>query len=87
MGRIIVKNISKAFEGRIILRNISFEISDNSKIGLVGENGIGKSTLKKIVTQNITYDEGFISYIPSNLIIGVIDENLYSKMNPQIIWI
>jgi ATP-binding cassette subfamily F protein 3 len=79
MDRIIVKNISKAFEGRIILRNISFEISDNSKIGLVGENGIGKSTLKKIVTQNMTYDEGFISYIPSNLIIGVIDENLYSN--------
>ncbi len=42
MGKIIIKNISKSFQNRTILNNISFEIGDNFKIGLVGENGVGK---------------------------------------------
>ncbi len=79
MDRIVVKNLSKSFQERTIFKNISFEISNNSKIGLVGENGVGKSTLKEIITRNIPYDEGSINYVPSNLIIGVIDENLYSN--------
>ncbi|WP_346929347.1 ATP-binding cassette domain-containing protein [Clostridium sp.] len=79
MGKIIIKNISKSFQNRTILNNISFEIGDNSKIGLVGENGIGKSTLKQIITKKISYDEGSINYIPSDILIGIIDENLYNN--------
>ncbi len=81
MDRVVVKNLSKSFQERTIFKNISFEISNNSKIGLVGENGVGKSTLKEIITRNIPYDEGSINYVPSNIIIGVIDENLYSNDN------
>ncbi|WP_346920162.1 ABC-F family ATP-binding cassette domain-containing protein [Clostridium sp. UBA7339] len=79
MGKIIIKNISKSFQNRTILNNISFEIGDNFKIGLVGENGVGKSTLKQIITKEISYDEGSINYIPSNILIGIIDENLYNN--------
>lgn len=79
MAKIIVKNLSKAFKERTIFQNVSFEISDNNKIGLIGDNGIGKSTLKNILIKEQPYDEGSINYFPDNLLIGVIDENLYKS--------
>ena len=50
-------NISKYFGSRLLFENISFEISEGEKIGFIGENGIGKTTLIKIMTGEISYDE------------------------------
>ena len=40
-----MENISKIYNGRTILDNVSLTIEDNDRIGLVGINGCGKSTL------------------------------------------
>lgn len=76
MTKIIVKNLYKAFQERLILNNLSFEIGDNNKLGLVGENGIGKSTLKNILTGKITDFTGSLNFIPPNITLGIIDEDL-----------
>jgi len=44
-----IKNISKSFGADKIFENISFEIKTNEKIGLIGPNGVGKSTVLKIL--------------------------------------
>jgi ATP-binding cassette subfamily F protein 3 len=57
-----VSNINKSFGIDNILENISFQIDENDKIGLVGLNGTGKSTLLKILAGKLGYDSGNLSF-------------------------
>lgn len=57
-----IKNVSKSFSGKEILKNISFNIKEGECIGLLGPNGAGKTTLIKCMTDVITFDEGEISF-------------------------
>ena len=56
----IVNNINKQMGNKDILKDISFNISSNEKIGLVGINGSGKSTLLKVLSGEIKQDSGDI---------------------------
>lgn len=50
MSHIDVKNITFGYEkNKVILKNISFQACENESIGLVGANGVGKSTLLKLL--------------------------------------
>ena len=53
-------HISKAFGTEQILENVSFNVEEGDKIGILGMNGAGKSTLFKIITGEYTPDEGEI---------------------------
>lgn len=53
-----LENITKSFSEKILLDNVSLYINDNDKIGIVGVNGTGKSTLLKIATQLDEPDKG-----------------------------
>jgi AI-2 transport system ATP-binding protein len=55
-----MKNISKAFSGVPVLKNVSFNISEGKVHSLIGGNGAGKSTLMKILTGFYKYDSGSI---------------------------
>src|SRR5690606_41789212 len=55
-----LKNISKSFSDNQILQNINLEVNDHERIALVGRNGTGKSTLLKIIVEQIPYDSGEI---------------------------
>lgn len=55
------ENISKAYGERVILNDVSLFINSNDKIGLVGINGEGKSTLLKIIAGTLDYDKGEIT--------------------------
>jgi len=50
--------VSLAFGGRPIIRDFSFEFAPGARIGLVGPNGIGKSSLLKIITGQLAPDRG-----------------------------
>lgn len=54
---ILLKNICKTFEKKIVLKNINAEFSFGKIYSIVGENGAGKSTLIKIISQKILPDE------------------------------
>lgn len=57
-----VTKISKIFEQRRILNNVSFTVMRDEKIAIIGQNGIGKSTLLKIITGNLLSDSGSFSW-------------------------
>ena len=71
---ISVQNIKKAFEeGNDILDDISFDINEGERVALLGKNGAGKTTLLKIITGELTEDEGYI-VIPEIKKIGLISQ-------------
>lgn len=53
-----VKNLGKQFQDKKLFQNISFEINRGEKVAIIGENGIGKSTLIKILLGKIAQEEG-----------------------------
>ena len=60
-GKILeLYNVSKSFEGRKMLDDFSYTFKKGEKIGVVGPNGIGKSTFLSIITEQIRPDSGHI---------------------------
>lgn len=55
-------NICKSFDGKDILKNISFHIENNEKAAIVGINGAGKTTLLKIIIGELEADEGEVTF-------------------------
>src|SRR6478735_3569954 len=56
-----IKNLSFYFGSRILYDDVSLHIKPKDKIGLIGANGTGKSTLLRMITGEYTPDEGEIS--------------------------
>ena len=71
---ITLNSVSKTFLDKPILKNISLSVNDRDRIGLLGINGVGKSTLLNIISGSLNYDEGVISSKP-NLRIGYLKQN------------
>ena len=53
-----IKGLGKAFRGDWLFRSLDFQINDRDRIGLVGDNGTGKSTLMKMIAGLAAADEG-----------------------------
>ena len=56
-----IENLYMSFGTQVIFDNISFQINNNDKVGIIGVNGAGKSTLFNILLGNITPDAGNIT--------------------------
>ncbi len=72
---IIVKNLSKSILGECLFEEISFKLSKGNKVGLIGKNGGGKTTLLKMIlgleeveSGNVTLEQERVSYLPQELI-------------------
>lgn len=68
------KNVSKTYGIDTILSNISFNINEKDKVGLIGLNGAGKTTLMNILCGSLSYDEGEL-YIPPGTTTGYLKQN------------
>jgi len=74
MTIISVNDISLSFGTNEILKNISFSLNENDRLGIVGVNGCGKSTLLSLILGEETPDSGNI-YISKQKSIGVLRQN------------
>jgi len=57
---IVVKNLFKAFDGKPIIDDVSFEVKDGEVLAIVGFSGSGKSTVLKLICELIAQDKGII---------------------------
>ena len=60
MSIIEVKNITKRFNDKLVLDNVSYEVNEGEIFGFIGPNGAGKSTLINIMTTLLIPDSGTI---------------------------
>ncbi len=70
-----VSGLKKSYRGRVLFESIDFVVGKNEKVGLIGRNGVGKSTLLNLILGREKYDEGKVEY-PDNYIIKSLEQNL-----------
>lgn len=95
MSLVEFKNVNKSFDEKVILTDISFKIEPNKIIGLLGKNGMGKTTIIKLINGLLTPTSGeilinneapgvnskkIISYLPERLCLDR-SMNVYQVIN------
>ncbi len=87
-----VRDITKSFEGRTILQNVSFNVRNRERVAILGDNGTGKTTLLRILLGELEADSGTVkkgvglrpAYLPQQVHFAnerrtLIDTLLYDK--------
>ncbi|MEY4994832.1 MAG: energy-dependent translational throttle protein EttA [Actinomycetota bacterium] len=76
LGNVVIeaKNIGKGFDGRPLFSNLSFSLPRNGIVGIIGPNGVGKSTLFKCITGLHQLDSGDLK-IGETVKISYVDQN------------
>ncbi|MGY3714985.1 ABC-F family ATP-binding cassette domain-containing protein [Sutcliffiella cohnii] len=74
MSLLTIDNLSHTFGDRTLFKNVSFRLLPGDHIGLVGANGVGKSTLMNIITGEIVHDAGLVEWTP-NTHYGYLDQH------------
>jgi ATP-binding cassette subfamily F protein 3 len=77
-------NITVSFGGRDLYKNISFQINPKDKIGIVGKNGAGKSTMLKLITGEQKPSSGTIN-TTNSLSIGYLPQEINVSSSEEII--
>ena len=75
-----VQNLTKSFGAQVLFKDISFSIAEGQHVGLVAQNGTGKSTLLSILIGKESYDTGSIIY-RNDLRVGLLEQS--PKFDPE----
>ncbi len=75
-----VQHLTKSFGAHVLFEDISFSVAEGQRIGLVAQNGTGKSTLLSIITGAEGYDSGDIIF-RRDLRVGYLEQT--PKFNPE----
>jgi len=70
-----IHNLSISFQGTYLFEDITFKLSPGDRIGLIGKNGAGKSTMLKILSKEIEPDSGQIA-ADKNLSMGFLKQDI-----------
>ncbi|MGL5651457.1 MAG: ABC-F family ATP-binding cassette domain-containing protein [Paraclostridium sp.] len=84
MNLITLENITKSYSEKVLVNNISLGINDGEKIGLIGVNGTGKSTLLKIISGAEEPDGGTVTK-PNKVRIEYLPQNPYYDENATVL--
>ena len=69
-----VSDVSLSFGMETVLKNISFSVNDGDKVGVIGVNGAGKTSLFRIITGEYTADSGAV-YFQKGYSLGCLEQN------------
>ncbi|MEI2396395.1 ATP-binding cassette domain-containing protein, partial [Paenibacillus phytohabitans] len=64
MSLLTVEDVSHNFGDRVLFKDVSFRLLDGEHVGIVGANGVGKSTLMNILTGKLLKDSGKLEWTP-----------------------
>lgn len=78
MAVLDVQNLTLSFGENTLFNNVSFDIKEKEKVGLIGCNGAGKTSLFKIITGEYTADEG-ACFISKNTRLGYMEQHTCSE--------
>ena len=70
---LFVEDVSMAFDGVPLFNNITFDVKKGEKVALIGPNGIGKTTLFRIILSKLVPKDGSVK-LGSNVVIGYYDQ-------------
>lgn len=73
MALLEVENLSHTFGDKVLYKDSSFELFKGEHLGIVGQNGTGKSTLIKIILNEVIPDNGYIKW-QNGISIGALDQ-------------
>ena len=79
------RGISKSYDGRVILRPFDLRVARGDRVAFVGPNGVGKTTLIKMLTGEIAPDTGTVVH-GTNLEIAVFDQARAAIDDSQTLW-
>ncbi|MBC1373559.1 ABC-F type ribosomal protection protein [Listeria booriae] len=73
MTIVALNNVTKRFTGDLILEKISLQVEEGERIGLIGRNGEGKSTILKIIARLEAVDDGIVS-VKRSATVGLLNQ-------------
>ncbi|MBQ3118272.1 MAG: ABC-F family ATP-binding cassette domain-containing protein [Clostridia bacterium] len=74
MSLLSLSKVNKYFGERCLFENVSFSVEEHDKIGLVGANGCGKTTLFKMILEGDTHDGGEM-FLPKSTNVGYLEQH------------
>ncbi len=80
-----IKDLSKAYDGNLLMENLSFSVPPGGIIGIIGPNGSGKSTLFKMLTGEEKPDSGVVS-IGDTVKLSYVDQSRDSLSGEKTVW-
>lgn len=87
LGRTVieVENVTKGFEDRVLIENLSFKLPPGGIVGVIGPNGAGKSTLFRMITGQETPDSGKIT-IGETVQLSYVDQSRDALNPDKTVW-
>ncbi|MBR9920998.1 MAG: energy-dependent translational throttle protein EttA [Bacteroidetes bacterium] len=76
-----VEGLSKAYDGRVLFDNLNFDIPKNAIVGIIGANGVGKSTLFRILMGKEQPDKGSVT-IGETVQLAYVDQT-HEDLHPE----
>ncbi len=73
-------NLSKSFGDQLLFKDLSFNVEKRERVGLVGRNGHGKTTLFRMILGEVKPDSGTIT-IPKRYRVGHLDQNIRFRLD------
>jgi len=71
--------LSKSYNIKPILKDVSFSVNRGERVGLIGPNGSGKTTLLRIVAGQETADSGQAAFSPGHLRVGYLAQGFEAE--------
>lgn len=79
---VVLSDVSKSFADKWLFSNVNMHVSYQERVALIGENGTGKSTLIKLILQQLEPDEGEVR-LGSNVKVGYVSQDISSELEEE----